>query len=49
MNKAQFITYMSQQNNCTKAEAEKVLDMFIPCLSDSFAVDLVYLEFLALL
>ena len=29
MNKAQFITYMSQQNNCTKAEAEKMLDMFI--------------------
>ena len=29
MNKAQFITYISEQNNCTKAEAEKVLDMFI--------------------
>ena len=29
MNKAELISYMSQQNNCTKAEAEKTIDMFI--------------------
>ena len=29
MNKSEFITYMSQQNNCTKAEAEKTIDMFV--------------------
>jgi nucleoid DNA-binding protein len=29
MNKAQFITYMSEQNDCTKAQAEKTIDMFV--------------------
>jgi DNA-binding protein HU-beta len=28
MNKAEFITHISQQNDCTKAVAEKVIDMF---------------------
>ena len=28
MNKSQFITYMSEQNDCTKAAAEKTIDMF---------------------
>lgn len=29
MNKSEFITYMSEQNDCTKVEAEKVLDIFV--------------------
>jgi len=29
MNKAQFITYMSEQSDCTKAQAEKTIDMFV--------------------
>ena len=29
MNKAQFITYISEQNDCTKAQAEKTIDMFV--------------------
>lgn len=29
MNKSEFITYMSEQNSCTKAEAEKTIDMFV--------------------
>jgi DNA-binding protein HU-beta len=28
MNKAQFIHYIAEQNNCTKVEAEKIIDMF---------------------
>jgi DNA-binding protein HU-beta len=28
MNKGAFITYISEKNNCTKAEAEKNIDMF---------------------
>jgi DNA-binding protein HU-beta len=28
MNKAEFITHISEQNSCTKVEAEKVIDMF---------------------
>ena len=29
MNKSQFITCMSEQNDCTKAAAEKTIDMFV--------------------
>jgi len=29
MNKSQFITYMSEQNDCTKAAAEETIDMFV--------------------
>ena len=29
MNKSQFITYMSEQNDCTKSAAEKTIDMFV--------------------
>ena len=28
MNKAEFITHISELHNCTKLEAEKVIDMF---------------------
>jgi DNA-binding protein HU-beta len=28
MNKAQFINYIAEQNDCTKVEAEKIIDMF---------------------
>ena len=29
MNKSQFITYMAEQNDCTKAAAERTIDMFV--------------------
>lgn len=29
MNKGEFITHMASKNNCTKVEAEKVIDMFV--------------------
>ena len=35
MNKAQFITYMSEQNDCTKSEAEKIIDMFVSSAMDA--------------
>lgn len=35
MNKAQFVTYMSKQHDCTKAEAEKVLYMFVSSTIDA--------------
>jgi DNA-binding protein HU-beta len=28
MNKAQFINYIAEQNDCTKVEAEKIIDTF---------------------
>jgi DNA-binding protein HU-beta len=28
MNKSEFIDYMAKQHNCTKVEAEKVINMF---------------------
>lgn len=28
MNKAEFVSFMANNNGCTKAEAEKVIDMF---------------------
>ena len=28
MNKQEFVTYIAEQNKCTKAEAEKNIDMF---------------------
>ena len=28
MNKQQFISYIASEHNCTKTEAEKVIDMF---------------------
>jgi DNA-binding protein HU-beta len=45
MNKSQFITHISEQNNCTKVEAEKTIDMFtssvIGVLGDGEEVSLV--------
>lgn len=35
MNKAPFITYMSEQNNCTKTTAEKTIDMFVSSAMDA--------------
>lgn len=35
MNKAQFITYISEQNDCTKAQAEKTIDMFVSSAMDA--------------
>ena len=35
MNKSQFITYMSEQNDCTKAAAEKTIDMFVSSVIDA--------------
>jgi len=35
MNKAQFITYISEQNDCTKALAEKDIDMFVSSAMDA--------------
>ncbi len=29
MKKAEFITHISEANDCTKVEAEKIIDMFI--------------------
>ena len=29
MKKSEFITHISEQHNCTKIEAEKVIDMFV--------------------
>ena len=28
MNKGHFVSYMAEKNNCTKTEAERVIDMF---------------------
>ncbi len=35
MHKNEFITYMSEQNNCTKAAAEKNIDMFVSSVIDA--------------
>jgi DNA-binding protein HU-beta len=35
MNKAQFVTYMSEQHDCTKVEAEKTINMFISSTIDA--------------
>ena len=45
MNKGNFVSYIADKHNCTKAEAEKVVDMFtssvIGALGDGEAVSLV--------
>lgn len=35
MNKSQFITYISEQNDCTKAASEKAVDMFVSGVIDA--------------
>ena len=35
MNKSQFITHISEQNNCTKVEAEKTIDMFVSSVTSA--------------
>ena len=35
MNKGEFITYISEQHNCTKTEAEKTIDMFVSSAIDA--------------
>jgi len=35
MNKAEFITHIADQYQCTKIEAEKVIDMFISSVIDA--------------
>lgn len=35
MHKNEFITYMSKQNDCTKAVAEKNIDMFVSSVIDA--------------
>jgi DNA-binding protein HU-beta len=37
MNKGEFISYIAEQNNCTKVEAEKVIDMFTSSVIDAIA------------
>lgn len=45
MNKGNFVSYIADKNNCTKAEAERVVDMFtssvIGALGDGNDVSLV--------
>ena len=35
MNKQEFVTYIAEQNKCTKAEAEKNMDMFTSSVIDA--------------
>ena len=35
MNKQEFVTYIAEQNKCTKAEAEKNIDMFTTSVIDA--------------
>lgn len=35
MNKQEFVTYIAEQNKCTKAEAEKNIDMFTSSVIDA--------------
>ena len=35
MNKAEFITHIADQHQCTKVEAEKVIDMFTSSVIDA--------------
>ena len=35
MNKQEFVTYIAEQNKCTKAEAEKTIDMFTSSVIDA--------------
>ena len=35
MNKSQFITHIADQHQCTKVEAEKVIDMFTSSVIDA--------------
>ena len=37
MNKGEFIDYMAKQHNCTKVEAEKVINMFTASVSSSLS------------
>ena len=35
MNKADFVNYIAKQNDCTKTQAEKVIDMFTSSVIDA--------------
>jgi len=35
MNKQEFVTYIAEQNKCTKAEVEKNIDMFTTSVIDA--------------
>ena len=35
MNKQQFINHIASEHNCTKVEAEKVIDMFVSSVIDA--------------
>ena len=37
MNKGEFVSYIAEQNNRTKVEAEKVIDMFTSSVIDAIA------------
>ena len=37
MTKGEFVNYIAKQNNCTKVEAEKVIDMFTSSVIDAIA------------
>ena len=39
MNKADFVNYIAEQNNCTKTQAEKVIDMFTSSVIDAIGED----------
>ncbi len=35
MNKGEFVNYIANRNNCTKAEATKIIDMFTESVIDA--------------
>jgi DNA-binding protein HU-beta len=35
MNKSEFVNYIAAKNNCTKVEAEKVIDIFTTSIIDA--------------
>jgi DNA-binding protein HU-beta len=39
MNKGEFVNYIAEQNDCTKAQAERVIDMFTSSVIDAIGED----------
>ena len=37
MNKAEFIDYVSNKNNCTKVEAERIINIFVESVSSGLS------------
>ena len=35
MNKGNFVSFIAEKNNCTKAEAERVIDIFTSSVIDA--------------